>query len=316
MDIELSPMDALKMFEDQDKADVTPAPVEQSPVAEPAPAEPAKVEPDPAIAPEVEPEPQGVATKDGKHVIPYSVLQSERTRAAQAEREVQEARAQIVALQASLNQPKPTANHGDPADTPEDETSDESLALLEEDFPTVAKELKATRALLKALEAKVTPLERSTHDAEAMRANQAAMTVQDAIDSLPKMAHIQAANPEAFELAKQFDASLRDRPDWENKPISERFAKVIELVETTLGEISIPGTKAPSAADPAALKQAAAAKVAAAAKAVPTSLSQFPAGDPVATDEAAAVAQMSTTQLASKLGRMTPAQMDAYFASL
>ena len=313
MDIDLSPSDALKMFEEQAMGNVPEPEVKQEPAPAAAPVE--KAEPEPASTPSTEPEPQGVATRDGKHVIPYSVLQSERTRAAAAERDLQEARTRLATLEASLLAPKSTAKPGG-ADTTEQDDEGDRLALLEEDFPTVAAELKAMRALVSKLDAKIQPIQKSTEDAEAQRVSQAAMTVQEAIDTLPKLAHIQSANPEAFSLATQFDESLRSRPDWADKPTTERFAKVLELVEASLGVIEVPGQKQPSAADQAALKKAAAEKLAAAPKAVPTSLSQFPAGEPVATDEAAAVAQMSTAQLASKLGRMTPAQMDAYFASL
>jgi hypothetical protein len=313
MDIELSPMDALKMFEEQGQ--------EQTPAAEPktevtAPAAEPKAEVVEQPQEQVEQrEPEGVATKDGKHVIPYSVLQSERTRAAAAERELVEARAQLAAHLAAATDPKQAAKTGG-ADTPEVSQEDEDrLAALEEDFPSVAAELKATRELVKQLAAQIKPLKESTQQAEDRRANEAAMTVQEAIDTLPKMAHIQSANPEAYELAQQFDATLRNRADWAGKPLTERFAKVVELVEASLGEIAVPG-QTPPLADKEALKKAAAAKLATAAKTVPTSLSQFPAGEPVAADEAAAVEQMSTPQLASKLGKMSPAQMDAYFASL
>ena len=311
MSIELSQADALKMFEEQDRETPVDEIPQAEPVAEPAP----KAEPEPTNVPEAR-EPEGVATKDGKHVIPYSVLQSERNRSAQAERELQEARTQLAALTAAT-EPKPTAKTGAPADTTEISKEDEErLAMLEEDFPTVAAELKATRAAMKAIQEQLQQQKESTEEIAAQRAAQTAMTVQEAIDSVPKLAHIQSANPEAFELAQQFDNTLKGRSDWADKPISDRFAKVIELVEASLGEIAIPGQSSPAAKDPEALKQAAAAKVASAPKAVPTSLSQFPAGEPVAADEAAAVEQMTPSQLSAKMARMTPDQLDAYFSTL
>lgn len=313
---DLSAADALKMFEAAELGEIPQEEPKTESKAEEPKAEEPKAEDAPKDQPkEEEREPQGIATKDGKHVIPYSVLQSERTRAAQAEKELQETRARLAELQAAATAPKDAAKTGDAA-TPETSTEEaDRLAQLAEDFPTVAEELKANRALIKALEAKFGSLEEKDKQAEAQRADQVAMTVQEAIDSLPKMAHIQAANPEAFELAKQFDTALRARPDWADKPMAERFAKVVDLVEASMGEIAIPGQSKPSE-DPAALKKAAAEKLATAEKAVPTSLSQFPAGAPAAADEAAAVEQMSTTQLAAKMARMTPDQIDAYFANL
>lgn len=316
MSIELSQADALKMFEQAEMGEEPELQAEPEPKVEPTP-EPKAAEPEPVQEPEAR-EPEGIATKDGKHVIPYSVLQSERTRAAQAERELQEARTQLAALTSAATEPKPTAKTGAPADTTEISKEDEErLALLEEDFPTVAAELKATRAAMKAMQAQIAQQQQSTEEIAAQRAAHTAMTVQEAIDSVPKLAHIQSANPEAFELAQQFDNTLRDRADWAGKPMSERFAKVIELVEASLGAIAIPGhTSPPAAQDPEAVKAAAAAKVASAPKAVPTSLSQFPAGEPVATDEVAAMEQMTPVQLAAKMARMNPDQLEAYFAKL
>lgn len=307
---ELSPAEALKLFEDQGKETES----EPEKKTDPAPAE-VKTDAAPVKEPEAqEVEPQGVATKDGKHVIPYSVLASERTARTNAERQLQETLARITALEAAKTAPEQAAKPGG-ADTMDAE-ADSRIAELAEDFPTVAAELKAMRELVKHLGGKLKPLEQSTQAIHAARASEQAETVQDAIDSLPKMAHIQATNPELFELAKTFDNTLQGRPEWQSKPLAERFAKVIELVEASNGAISVPGQKVPSAADQAALRDAATEKVAAAAKTVPTSLSQFPSGEPVATDEAGAANAMSNAQLASKFARMKPDQIDAYLASL
>lgn len=331
-DLNLSPTDALKMFEEQSHLDTSGANDEKEKQAAADAAAAAQAEADrkeaeaAAAAKEAEAkqkteqeavredETAGVATRDGKHVIPYSVLASERAARAAAEKQLQEVQNRIAALEAKQAGQNQTANQGAAADTQAKQDEDR-LALLEEDFPTVAAELKAMHALVKTLQAQVTPLEQSTKQAERERANSVAMTVQEAIDSLPKMAHIQASDPEAFALATTYDKTLRERPEWANKPMSERFQKVLELVEATNGEIKVPGQKTPSA-DPKALKAAAAEKLADAGKTVPTSLSQFPSGAAPAQNEHEAIDQMSTGQLAQKMARMTPAQLDSYFANL
>lgn len=314
---DMAPDDALKLFEEQvsgKEPDPAPAsktedPQEKQPVAE-APTEPEREEQ----------EPQGIATKDGKHVIPYSVLQSERTRAAAAERELQATLTRIAELEARQTDPKPVVKTGDATPTEDQlaELDPETLAELEEDFPTIVAlhkitegRNKALQAQIEALKAKLEPLENLNQQEQAHREQARAQTVQEAIDAVPKLAHVQASDPDAFVLAQQFDSALRARPEWADKPLSERFAKVVELVEAAHGPIQL---KQPAASsDPVDLKQAAAAKVAKdAVKAVPTSLSQFPAGEPVAVDEAGAVAAMTHSQIAEKFARMTPAQMDAY----
>lgn len=269
-------------------------------------------------------EPEGVATKDGKRVIPYAVLKSERERASRAESMAEEMKTRVAELEAIVKASE-GAKTGESARTETQTTvasdlSPEDLEALKEDFPTVYKSLMASMAAVKALEAKLAPVENTVREAQADQARSAAETVQDAIDSIPKLAHIQATNPEAFELAKQFDATLRTQAKWANVPLSQRFEKVTQMVEAALGEIEVPGQAKTAQMSAEDLKAAAAAKAAAATKAnksaVPTSLSEFPAGNPAAQDEREAAENMTTLQLAEHLAKMTPDQMDAYFQSL
>lgn len=263
----------------------------------------------------------GVATKDGKHVIPYSVLKNERERATRAEQLAQEMRERVEALEAMVKTGNQGAKDGESARTedqqpPESDLSSEDLEALKEDFPTVYKAVMASMAKAEALAAKLQPVEESVRNAQYDQARSTAETVQEAIDAVPKLAHIQATDQDAFELAKQFDATLRTQKAWANKPLSERFQKVTEMVEAAIGSIDVPGEPppSPSAED---LRKAAMAKAAGAKqRSVPTSLSEFPAGQPPAQDERDAAEQLSTLQLAEKFSRMTPDQMDAYFQSL
>jgi hypothetical protein len=274
-----------------------------------------------AKAADPETEPAGVATKDGKHVIPYSVLKGERDRASRAEQMAREMQEKVAALEAQV---AAGAKPGDSART-EPETpavgdlSPEDLEVLKEDFPTVYKAVMASMAAARALEAKLKPVEETVQQTEAERQRSAAETVQEAIDSVPKLAHIQATNPEAFDLARQFDAAIRGRPEWATKTLTERFAKVAEMVEAAVGPIDLPASPKTSR-DAVDMRQAAKAKAEEAAKStrtnVPTSLSEFPAGQHAAQDEREAAETLSPLQLAEKFASMTPDQMDAYFRNL
>lgn len=263
----------------------------------------------------------GVATKDGKHVIPFSVLQNARDRAARAEQLLEEAQASLESLKQQSQSGSQGAKEGEGARTDQsDKASDlspEDLEALKEDFPTVYKALTATMAQAKALEAQLKPVAEKVHTDEARQARSEAENVQEAIDSIPKLAHIQSAKGDAWALAKQFDATLRTNPAWADKPLAERFGKVAEMVESAIGPIELP-TK--TSLSPEELAQAARAKAQQAARArhadVPTSLSEFPAGKAAAQSEREAVEQLSHQQLADKLGRMSADEQDAYFATL
>lgn len=268
----------------------------------------------------------GIATNNGKHVIPFSVLKSTRDRATRAEQLAAEAQNRVVELERQLQQgTSQGAKDGESArteaQTSASDLSEEDLQALKEDFPTVYRAVMASMAAAKALETKLAPVEESVRSVEAERAQSTADAVQDAIDSVPKLAHIQASDPAAFDLARQFDATLKSQAAWSNKSLAERFAKVTEMVEAAIGPIELPGTPKPTAQLSAAdLAKAAKAKADAAVRAtrsnVPTSLSEFPAGQHAAQDEREGAEQMSTLQLAEKFSSMTPDQMDAYFRNL
>jgi hypothetical protein len=271
-----------------------------------------------------EPEPDGVATKDGKHVIPYSVLKSERDRAARAEQLAREAQERVTALEAQVKAAQNGTKTGDAPTKEQDpltDLSEEDLADLKENFPTVYKGLMASMKAAQALESKLKPVEDSVRSVEEDRQRTAAEMVQDAIDSTPKLAHIAATDKDAYELAKEFDKTLRTSPRWAGKSLEERFAQVVKLVEAEIGEIKLPARNTPPAEKSAEqLKKEAQAAAAAAAKAtktdVPTSLSDFPVGEAPAKDEREAIENMTPLQLAAKLAEMSPEKLDAYFQNL
>jgi hypothetical protein len=335
MDVDLSnPVELMKIFDQADQGVIEDAPDEDAAKADEivkdgAPDKEAAVdrqqeEGQGQAESQPEKEPEGIATKDGKHVIPYSVLKSERDRAAKAEQLAKEASARIADLTAQLETAKQGAKPGERARTDlqqgdTESLSDEELEFLKDDNPAVYKALKAIEAKATQLQERLKPVETKAKEIEADKAEREAELVQSAIDSIPKLAHIQSANAEAYALAQQFDTTLQGLKEWANKPLSERFAKAVQMVEDAIGPIEIPQASNPSL-KPEDLKAAAKAKAAEASKAsrtsVPTSLSEFPAGRAPATDEREALESLSHTQLAAKMARMTPEQLDAYLQNL
>ena len=281
----------------------------------------------PAPATEPETEADGVATRDGKHVIPYAVLRSERERATRAEQMVREAMERVAQLEARLGSAGQSAPQGANigenarAETEMPALSDEDLVALKEDFPTVHKALMVSIAQQKALESKLQPVEERVYGYVREREQTMAATVQETIDQIPKLAFMQANQPEAFALASQFDAVLREQPAWADKPLSERFARVTAMVESALGEVRLPDEKKAAETpvkNPEDLARAARqlAEKTAQAPSVPTSLSDFPAGQAAAQDEHEAAERLSPLQLAEKFSRLSPDEMDAYFQNL
>ena len=264
---------------------------------------------------------EGVLARDGKNVIPYSVLRGERERAARAEQLAKDAEAQIADLKAQLAAGNQGATPGESARTtgaaPETEAlSEEELEAIREDFPTMYKALKAQQSTIAALQTKLQPVEQEREQRVRTEAEEREIAVRDAIDATPKLAHIQANDPKLYAAAQRFDTVLRQDPDWAGKPLAERFAHVVTLLETTHGAIEVPGAK-PNATQktPEELKKEAEAAAAKAKPTVPTSLSDFPAGTPPAQSETDALESLTPLQLGDKFARMTPAQLEAYLNS-
>lgn len=293
------------------------------PVAEPAADVKTEEKTEAAAAPSAEPD--GVATKDGKHIIPYSVLKADRDRATRAEQALHEANEKLATLQAAALAGTPGVK-SEPAATAQPDVSDMSadeLAAYKEDFPAQYKMMMALQAKVDQLQTQLKPVQKSVQDAEASREQTYAEERQDAIDATPKLAYIVSSDPVAFELAKGFDNMLKASPAWEGRTLAERFAKVVELVENANGTITIPGqvvTPQPAQKTAEQLKTEAKALAAAAAAAsktaVPSSLSDFPAGQHFANDEQAAIESMSAHQLAAKFSSMSPSKLEAYLDNL
>lgn len=311
------PVELAKAFEAMERVEVSPAEATPDPVAADPSTEPKQ---DAVTASEAD-EGVGVATKDG--VIPYSVLRATRDRAYAAEQSVKELTDKIAGYDAILASVKNGAKSGEDARAEvasiqqEAQTlSEEDLAMLKEDFPTVDKALTATMQKLAAIEAKLAAVVSRAQHEDAQESRTAANAVQDAIDAVPKLAHLQASDAEGFALAKQFDATLRNLPSWADKTLAQRFSKVAEMVEAATGaSISLPEPLTANQLRSSA-KATAEAAVRKASGSVPTSLSEFPAGQPIATDERESAERMTYSQLAGKFGKMTPDQMDAYLQTL
>lgn len=316
---ETNPEELLKMFAavelgnsvDAESADPVVAPVVE-PIADGNKAAP-------AAATITEQEAAGIATRDGKHVIPYSVLASERARATQAEQNLQAMTERLAQLEAAGQSGNSVTDGFAPTDQA-DAVSDEDLAVMKEDFPTQYKHLMAMQAKIDALTAQVKPVVESAQLSEEAQQLAIETEVQTAIDATPKLAHLLATDPSLTAMAKQFDNALRSNPAWSDKPLSARFAKVVELVEQSHGAITIPGQSAApntvpakTAAQVRAEAQALAAQGAQATRTnVPTSLSEFSAGDAPGASEQDKLASMTPAQMAQHLGAMSPDKLDAY----
>lgn len=178
-------------------------------------------------------EPHGVATKSGKHVLPYSVLQEARTdaqsarqRAETAEREAEELRRKVAELTAGGTQTQQAAAMAN-------ELSDEEISAAEYDAPLVAKLARQIKALQAAqTAAPAAPAEQDTQDAQDDQRAQ----VHAALSQRPFLTQLQSAGGIRWARACEIDAELRNNPGYANRgdPVA-RFADVEARIAAELG---------------------------------------------------------------------------------
>lgn len=186
----------------------------------------------------------GIATRDGKRIIPYAVLESER-RANQALKE-QLAKANEQ-LQAAMAAKETTGNDlAERASSAPESLTDAELEELERDFPSLAKPLQLIRTMnekLAQLSQTTTQQAPAQQAATAQPADQAALTEQEAYDQgiadNPLIATWMSKGGKEWERACAIDEVLQKDPSNKGLTYSERFAKVQRMVAAEFG-IAIP----------------------------------------------------------------------------
>lgn len=211
---------------------------ETAPVAESS-ASPGAAQPNPS-----EPGPAGVATRDGKHVIPYAVLEQERQQRRDAEKRAAELHAQLQRLQET------GATSQQQSQAVEAVFSPEELAELAQDAPAVKKlhdSYVKLAAKVKADEEAKASEQATRHQASEDESRDAAAAQADqALAPLPLLTKWRDAGGGLWQDAVALDKQLANEPAWAAKSMADRFAEVQTRIATQHG-IPLPSsTPAPS----------------------------------------------------------------------
>jgi len=232
-----------------------------------------------------EPEPDGILTKDGKHVISYDVLKNERFQRQEAERKYQE-------LQAELERTKtvPTVVESVFA-----KMTPEEIADMQEYFPERYAAFQAQEQQLSALAQQNAEYQRIEQQRQLEMHRQLQMTVQEHVDANPVLSHWKLNNPEAWDYAVKQDEMLQVNPMTKDMPMPERFAKAAELAMQIYGNPVESAKPAPTKSQNAAMPF--------------NSLSDLKGGEPVADNTLSSLEKMSTAQIANMMAGKTADQI-------
>ncbi|ECM3600889.1 hypothetical protein PK92_22220 [Salmonella enterica subsp. enterica serovar Senftenberg] len=193
-----------------------------------------KQAPTPGAGTEEEGQPQedvkGILARDGKHVIPYDVLEAERTGRQRVEQEAFLLKQQLAEEQRKIDlltsQIKQAGMTPDPL--PEDtRISDEQIARIKEEYPEVANALTLMARKYDYLQARIQ---------EAQQVPQENPVVQ-AMNAVPDLVVWLRSDPDKFAVAIHLDEKLQTDPAWKDKPLTERFAEVARRTRAAYGEV-------------------------------------------------------------------------------
>ncbi len=257
--------------------------------------------------------PKGIATQDGKHVIPYAVLEAARAesrRNAESQQrasiELEQTKRQLQMLTQQVNQAGLT-----PAKLPEEsQITPEQLAKIRDEFPDLS-------GVFETLVQKIDYLQKANPGAQTAPVESTGNPVTDALKATPELEGWQLADPDRFSLAVHLDEKLQADPAWKDKPLTERFNEVVKRTKAAYGEsVEAPQTPATvQVAQPTAEElqkladdKLAAAKASAAIPTSPSDLGSPSTHQPTLLEQAAGADHQ---QLTAMFSGMSEAQIDA-----
>ncbi|EFP3676667.1 hypothetical protein HPX80_000023 [Salmonella enterica] len=194
-----------------------------------------KQAPTPGAGTEEEGQPQedvkGILARDGKHVIPYDVLEAERAEKQRLtqryEQQLAEEQRKIDLLTSQIKQAGMT-----PDPLPEDaRISDEQIAKIREEYPEVANALTLMARKYDYLQAQIQQ-EQPQRETETQGNTEGAT----ALSSVPDLVEWNQSDPDKFAVAAHIDEKLQNDPAWKGKPLTERFAEAARRTRIAFGE--------------------------------------------------------------------------------
>ncbi len=257
---------------------------------------------------------KSILSRDGKHVIPYDVLEAERAEKRRLSDANQRTAAELAETKRQLEVFTRQINLAglQPAQLPEKaQITPEQIAALRDSFPEVAN-------VIDVLSQKVDHLQ-SAQPVAAPATQTEENPAMAALDATPDLKAWQSQDPDRFTLAVHIDEALKNDPAWKDKPLTERFGEVVKRTRAAYGEADERAPQQPAQAPAVqqqsadAIQQKAAAVVAQASAATqlpasPSDVGQTPTQSASLIEQAA---NASPEQLQALFSGMTDAQIDA-----
>ncbi len=247
-----------------------------------------------------------VASKDGRHTIPYNVLATEREKRRAAEQAMRALQDQLSVAQADQGG---GAGFGDGFGNEFGDVAVDELALFAEDFPAVKGILDRTRRI----EAQLDSVRQQVAQEDERRQLDEMALVRAAVDANPVLLYWEHHDPDRWQAAVEADQRLQFSPAHRGLTLEERLAKAVEVVDAFYGpDDAVARLRQETAARPVARRQV--ERQVGAGR--PRTLSDIPGGAVPGTDPLEEFTSLSAEQLGARMAGMNPDQIDALLARL
>lgn len=249
---------------------------------------------------------KAIESKDGKHTIPYSVLEAAREEKRLMQEELNARNAEIAELtnQSQQNQ-QAIANvtaqlEAKGLDTDSmfanpDEISKEQWKEIEEDYGPLGKMMKTLLANQQAM-ASQTSTPQQTQEAQPQ-----VNPVVAAIEANADLSNWQKSDPDRWTHVVQMDERLKADPQWQNKSLEERFAHAAKLTKTAFGDNLTTQDRANKIIQDKT-------------QTAPDSLTDLGGGPAGTKSDVEALSSMTAEQIEAHMESMSKSQIDAMFA--
>ena len=295
----------------------TPTPTEPAKTDEAATPDTATANADAGAEPattEAGEQPTHVLAKDGKHVLPFKVVEQERERALNLERDLEQTRKDLEALREQVK-------NGGPIDLDSIKfVSEEELAEMEADGASgIAAQFRSYQETITKLSNAVKSSQQKENEQQSQEQDKALADLRqaalDAFDEHPKALELRATNADGMANLIAIDNALAQTwPAQTKEDFSKRYASAIATYEARFGEIKVqtatePPGKPEEPAKPAAPK--AEPNKSPAPSTTPVSMSAMPGSGNPPVDEVSNLGRMSAAGRLDAMNNMSVEQLQA-----
>lgn len=262
----------------------------------------------------------GVATKDGKHVIPYEVLEHTRQQNTELQKEIQQLRAAQQHVQQDRDKLQGVLDkHGIKLDANHVEDVDpEILKQLKDDFPMVGSVIDKLYARIDALTQQQSAVKQTVVSQKTQEADPAADQMMVAFKSIPELTQWQTSDRDRMDFAVMTDQRLMADPAWKDKPVIERFQETVRRTKIAFGDEVPAATQQPAAPQAPSSPVQSQSKTAEKTDKLPNSPSDIGSAvrETATQGTPEYYASMSQGELQRAMAKMSPAELDRLLGSI